>query len=99
VRLRESAPFVDGVAVELLAAARRMELFDATIAPVVGLDAPFTLEIILKGDLIDLCLNDRYCLINRCPGSNGELLTFFCHTGSILFEQVTVCPLVDEGNG
>jgi hypothetical protein len=69
-------------------------LFDAAIAPVTGLDAPFTLEIILKEDLIDLCLNERYCLINRCPETNGELLTFFCHAGSLLLEEITVRPLV-----
>jgi hypothetical protein len=96
--VRERAPFVDGVALELLGAAQRVELHDAAIGPVTGLDAPFTLEIILKDDLIDVCLNERYCLINRCPEQWGDGLTFFCHTGSISFEKLTICQLVDEGH-
>jgi hypothetical protein len=57
---------------------------------------PFTLDIILKDDLIDVCLNDRHCLINRCPEQHGDRLTFFCHTGSISFEHLTVRPLVGD---
>ncbi len=66
VRLCERTPFVDGVTLELLAAAQCVELHDAAIDPVAGLDAEFTLEIILKDDLIDMCVNGRTCLINRC---------------------------------
>jgi hypothetical protein len=95
LRVRERTPFMDGVSLELLAAAQRVELHDAAIGPVSGLDAPFTLEIILKDDLIDICLNERTCLINRCPEQQGTGLTFFCHTGSILFENLTICSLLD----
>jgi hypothetical protein len=99
IRLRARAPFVDGVTLEAIAAAQRVELHDAAIDPVTGLDAPFTLEIILKDDLIDLCLNNRHCLINRLPEQQGDHLTLFCHTGSIIFENLTVCPLMDGENG
>lgn len=94
LRLRETAPFEDGVSLELLAAARRVELHDAALGPVSGLDAPFTLEIVLKDDLIDVCVDDRVCLINRCPQQRGDGLTLFCHTGSITFENLTIRPLV-----
>ena len=96
VRLRESAHFVDGVTLDILAAAQRVELYDAPLDPVIGLDAPITLEIILKDDLIDVCLNGRYCLINRCPEQRGELLTLFCHTGSVRVEDLTIRPLVEK---
>lgn len=90
LRLRETAPFAGGVTLDLLAAAQRVEVHDAALDPVDGLDAPFTLEIILKGDLIDVCLNDRRCLINRCPQQRGDRLTLFCHTGSVTFEDLTI---------
>lgn len=95
IRVRETMHFVDGVALELLPVAQRVELHDAVLDPVVGLDAPFTLDIILKEDLIDVCLNDRHCLINRCPQQHGDRLTFFCHTGSIEFTEVTIRSLAD----
>lgn len=95
VRVRESVPFADGVSLELLAAAQRIELHDAAVGPVEGLDAPFTLEIVLKDELIDVCVNNRYCIINRCPQQQGDHLTLFCHQGAIEFEGLTVQPLVE----
>jgi hypothetical protein len=94
LRVRESTPFVDGVALELLAGAQRVELHDAAIEPLTGLDAPFTLDIVVKDDLIDVCVDERICLINRCPEQQGQWLTFFCHTGSVSFDAVTVQPLL-----
>lgn len=96
LRLREDTPFVDGVAVELLPTAQRIELHDAALDPVAGLDALFTLEIVLKDDLIDVSINGRYSLINRCPAQQGTGLTFFCHTGSITFDQVIIAPLLEQ---
>src|SRR5690606_37460954 len=96
LRLRETAPFVEGVTLDLLAAAQRVELHDAALAPVTGLDAPFTLEIILQDELIDVCLNDQHCLLNSCPEQRGGGLTLFCHTGSITFEHLTVRPLTAD---
>jgi beta-fructofuranosidase len=96
VRVRESAHFVNGVMLDMQAVSQRVELHDAFLDPVTGLDAPFTLDIILKEDLIDVCLNDCHCLINRCPEQHGDRLTLFCHTGSIDFENLTICPLIGE---
>jgi hypothetical protein len=98
LRLRENTHFVDGVMLDLLAAAQRVELHDAALDPVTGLDAPFTLDIILKDELIDVCVNDRHCLINRCPEQRGDRLTLFCHTGSIAFEDFTIRPLLGDAN-
>src|SRR5262249_31476515 len=93
VRLRESAPFGGGVTLQLLGEQGRVELHDAALDPVVGLDGPCTLEIVLKDELIDVCLNERYCLINRCPEQQGRGLTLFCQAGTVIFEGVTVWAL------
>lgn len=95
VRVRESAPFVDGVSLDVFVDAGRIELHDAAIDPVLGLDGPFTLEIVLKGDLIDTCVNGRNCLINRCPEQRGGGMTLYCHTGALVIEEVVVSPLVE----
>jgi beta-fructofuranosidase len=94
LRLRESTPFSGGYAVEVRPAEHRVELFDAVLSPVAGLDEPFTLEIILKDDIIDLCLDNRHCLINRCPEQQGDGLSLFCHNGAVVFEQLEIRPLV-----
>ena len=96
LRLRESAPFVDGIAVELLPTAQRIEMHDTALDPVAWLDSPFTLEIILKDDLIDLSVNGCYSLINRCPEQQGTGITFFCHTGSITFDEIIITPLLTQ---
>jgi hypothetical protein len=95
VRVRERAPFVDGVTLDVLVAAQRIELHDAAINAVPGLYAPFKLEIIVKDDLVDVCVNEHYCLINRCPEQDGTTLTLFCHTGSVVFNELMIRPLMD----
>lgn len=94
VRVREQASFVEGVALEVLVAAARVELHDAAIGPVAGLGGAFTLEIVLKDDLVDVCLNEQHCLINRLPEQQGSGMTLFCHTGRVTVEELTVEELV-----
>lgn len=93
VRLRESAPFEGGVVLQLLGERQRVELYDAALDPVIGLDGPCMLDIVLKDELIDVCVNERYCLINRCPEQKGRGLTLFCQAGTVVFEGVTVWGL------
>ncbi|MBE0698322.1 MAG: hypothetical protein IH586_15495, partial [Anaerolineaceae bacterium] len=62
---------------------------------VVGLDQSFHLEIIVKGDLIDVCINHNRCIINRLPELQGDRLFFFCENGTVLFEQIKIRQFVD----
>lgn len=59
-----------------------------------GLDQLFTLDIILKEDIIDVCIDQRRCLINRLPEQKGDRLFFFCEDGSVRFEELKIRPLL-----
>jgi beta-fructofuranosidase len=65
---------------------------------VAGLDRPFRLEIIVKDDLIDVCIDQRRCLINRLPELKGDRLFLFCENGTVAFQQMVIRPLLDRDN-
>jgi len=73
---------------------RKVELHHQPIVNVHGLDRPFTLDIVLKGDIIDVCIDNRRCLVNRCPELCGDRLFLFCQDGDVTFDSISVCPLL-----
>jgi hypothetical protein len=60
-----------------------------------GFERPLTLEIVLAGDIIDVCVDQRRCLINRLPELSGDQLFAFCEYGTVAFEELSVQPLRD----
>src|SRR5262249_3933690 len=82
----------------------RVELRDALAAPrannewhaledVEGQERPFSLEVILKGDLIDVCVDNRRTMINRVKEQAGDRLFFFAQDCDVAFEDIDVRPL------
>ncbi len=59
-----------------------------------GLDRPFSLDVILRGDIIDVCVDQRRCLINRLPDLKGGGLLLFAHNARVAFEELQVRPLL-----
>jgi len=76
----------------------RVELLDQTIMGVDGLGEDFTVDIILTEDLIDVCIDQRRCLINRCSEFNGDRLFFFAHNTAVVFDAIEVRPLTASWN-
>lgn len=67
---------------------------DYAIKNVERLDRPFTLDIIVKNDLIDTCIDGQRTMITRRdPEPNGDRLFFFAREGEVTFESVQVRPL------
>lgn len=67
---------------------------DYAIQNVENLDRPFTLDIIVKDDLIDTCIDGRRTMLTRRdPEPSGERIFFFAREGEVRFENVTVRPL------
>ncbi|HEY3417132.1 MAG TPA: hypothetical protein VGM23_09640, partial [Armatimonadota bacterium] len=60
------------------------------IAQVDGLDGPLTLDIVLTGDILDVNINRRRCLVNRCPTLDGDTLFLYCESGSVTFTEIAV---------
>jgi hypothetical protein len=73
----------------------RVTLNDQAIACVADLDRSFKLDVILKDDIVDVCIDERRCLIDRCPELSGERLFLFCQNGRVGFESIAVRRLVD----
>jgi hypothetical protein len=73
---------------------RRAQIGDkAAIHEVDGLDRPFRLEVVLKDDLLDVCVDGRRTLISRVPRDRGDGLTVFAEKGRVAVEKLVVRPL------
>ena len=67
--------------------------FNEALTAVDGLDQPFTLDVVLCGDLIDVCIGGRRCLLSRFPELSGDRLFLFCENGRVRFRDLVVRPL------
>jgi sucrose-6-phosphate hydrolase SacC (GH32 family) len=66
---------------------------DATINAVTGLDKTITLDIIIKDDIIDACIDGRRCIVNRLGEKNGKFLWLYARQGKVKFENIKIFPL------
>ncbi|HOU12183.1 MAG TPA: hypothetical protein PKZ84_03640 [Anaerolineae bacterium] len=90
LRFRGAGRFEAGYELRFAPHTRTVALFDTTIEAVAGLDQPFELEVVWQDDIIDVCIDGRRCIVNRCPEPRGEQLFVFCHNGGITVEGLTV---------
>ena len=67
---------------------------DYAIVDVDGLDSPFTLDIIVKGDIFDVCIDNRRTIVKRCASLYGNRLFFFVKNGGVTFDSIEVCSLL-----
>lgn len=88
--LRGSGRFESGYALRFLPYEQRVTFNRQAIAGVTGLDRPFTVEIVAQDDMIDVCIDGRRCLIDRCSELAGERLFFFCQNGAVTFESIAI---------
>jgi beta-fructofuranosidase len=67
------------------------------IGGVTGLDKPFTLDLIVKDDLVDACIDNRRTIITRNRSKlSGDRLFFFVDHGEVTFEKIQVRPLLEK---
>ena len=67
----------------------RFALYD-----VEGLDQPFTLNILVLDDLLDICVDNHRTLIVRMEEClEGDSLFFFAYCGQVVFEDIEIRPL------
>ena len=64
--------------------------------PVEGLDRPFTIDLIVKERILDLCLDNRRTFIARRSDLGGSRLFFFAKGGEVVFEGIEICPLAGD---
>ncbi len=90
LRLRGAGRYESGYDLVFRPAEGTVELRDQSISCVSGLDKPFDLQIVMKEDIIDVCVDHRRCLINRLPELKGTRLFFFAHNSRVAFEEITI---------
>lgn len=95
IGLRGQGGYESGYTLQFLPDEERVELGGQVITRVEGLQQSFKVEIVLQGDIIDVCIDKRRCLINRCPELRGDRLFLFCQNGRVIFDKVEIRPLAE----
>jgi hypothetical protein len=91
-RLR-SGDFASGYELAFLLPERIVKLHNEMIYAVDGLDRLFRLEIVAYDDILDVCIDERRCIINRCPEQHGDQLFFFAHNADVTMYNLQIAPL------
>lgn len=94
LKLRADPYAAAGYDLEFDPAARTVRLHNESLAAVEGIERPFTLDVILRDDIIDVCIDSRRCLINRCPQLQGEHVFLYGYCGCVAFEEISLRPLM-----
>ena len=59
-----------------------------------GIGQSFDLELIVKGDVVDVCVDKRRTLAARLPATEGGHIFFFARNADVTFENVELRPLL-----
>jgi hypothetical protein len=92
LRLRGSGEFERGYDLNFLPHKHKVDLHNESILAIEGLERAFKLDVVLVDDIIDVCIDDDRCILNRCPELNGDRLFFFCQDGDVTFDEIKVRP-------
>ena len=100
LRLRASPQKPEGIQLWFAPKMRMVQLGAAhcTLSQV-EMEHPFVVDIILKGDVVDVCLDERHTLLYLAPEESGEWLSLFSQSGEVSFTNITICPLLPDGQG
>ncbi|MDR2953686.1 MAG: family 43 glycosylhydrolase [Prevotella sp.] len=79
-----------GYKLELNTNKRLVLIHNTLIEAVEGLDKPVELDVIVKGDIIDINVNNQRSIVNRLSEQKGNKIFFFVKNGSALFKDVKV---------
>lgn len=74
LRLRASETLDSGYELHFSPSDHTVRLNEQMLYAVDGLDQPFDLEVVLLNDIIDVCIDKRRTLIDRCPEQRGDRL-------------------------
>ena len=67
------------------------ECADSSVYDVAGLDRPFDVEVLVKGDIVDVCIDHRRTLIARMSAADTGLFAF-AQNAEVEFEKLEVKP-------
>ena len=93
VLLRDEAEKRDYYDVCFVPKSNKVTLGNTFISDCRGLDKPFKVEIVMKGSVIDVCINGERCVVNRVFDYKGKYLSFYIRDGKVKIENLKVQPL------
>jgi beta-fructofuranosidase len=70
-----------------------VQLGNVKLEAVEGLKNAIHVDIVMKGDIIDLCIDNHRCIANRCPEQKGDQLWLFAKQGNVIFKSITIQEL------
>ena len=94
VYLRSDDKATVGYRLNFSANTKELSLGNTSIKAVSGLNKPFTVDIILKDDIIDVCIGGKRCIVNRVPEQKGNMFWIYAKHGRVKFTSIKVRPLV-----
>ncbi len=70
-----------------------VDLAGSKISAVDGLGKKIHVQVIMKGDIIDVCVDGRRCIVNRLYEHKGSALAMFGKHGKVTFSSVKIIPI------
>jgi hypothetical protein len=69
-------------------------LGNTSIHAVEGLNRKIKLDIVMKDDIIDVCVDKRRCIVNRVPQFNGNDVWMYAKHGHVKFKSIEISKLL-----
>ena len=71
-------------------------LHNTSIHAVGGLNNKIKVDVVMKGDIIDVCVDNKRCIVNRLIERKGSRLWLFAKHGNVKFSSISVTALDDK---
>ncbi len=88
VGLRGDGAFANKYLLSFTASTGNVKLGGEEIEGVYSDGEPVDLDIVLHDDIIDVCVNERHCLINRLGDLKGPVAFFYCEGGRATVSRI-----------
>ncbi|MFT3933117.1 MAG: family 43 glycosylhydrolase [Chitinophagaceae bacterium] len=72
---------------------RTVALANTHITAVEGLDKKIKVQVVVKGDVIDVCINGKRCIDNRLYEKKGNFAGIFAKHGTVTFSAIKIASL------
>jgi beta-fructofuranosidase len=73
-----------------------VSLGNTSIKAVSGLNKTIRVDIILNDDIIDVCIDNRRCIVNRTPEQTGSVVWLYAKHGPVTFKSIKINPIIDN---
>jgi hypothetical protein len=90
LRLRAGENAAGGYPLSFSSNKRTVRLADTHISAVDKLNGNIKLDIIMKGSIIDVCVDGRRCIVNRLYEQKGDHLWLYAKHGKVKFKSITI---------